>query len=212
MYMSCFHLKTNSPSVMQCLRDANDMHRNVMKMFPQVSDASARKELGILYRLYRTDHETRLYISSKDLPDASSLSYGFEMIDTPKDLAPVLDGFTAGRTYRFDLFASPTKKVESKGINSKRIFLISSKDRHEWLNRKAADAGFQIVWAREEGQETVHAALRQGESAITCVGVQFCGVLKVVDGAAFQKAYTEGIGSQKAYGMGMLLLAATENG
>lgn len=212
MYMSCFRLKTNSPSVMQCLRDANDMHRNVMKMFPQVSDASARKELGILYRLYRMDHETRLYLSSNSCPDPSALSHGFEMIDTPKDLAPVLDGFTAGRTYRFDLFASPTKKVESNGKNSKRVFLISSQDRLEWLKRKAADAGFQIVWAREEGQETVRAAIRQGESAITCVGVQFCGVLRVADGAAFQKAYTEGIGSQKAYGMGMMLLAATENG
>ncbi len=197
---------------MQCLRDAHDLHRNVMKMFPHTAEGSARKELGVLYRLYRTPKETRLYITSIYKPDLQMISPGFEMVDQPKDLAPVSDGFAPGNTYRFDLLASPTKKMKSEGKNSKRVFLGAQQDRLEWLKRKALNAGFELVWVREEGQETVNAALRQAENAITCVGVQFCGVLRVTDSSAFRDAYASGIGSQKAYGMGMLLLAPAENG
>lgn len=211
MYMSCFRLKVNAPSVVQCLRDAHDLHRSVMKLFPNVEEQSARKELGVLYRLYRTAKDVRLYLVSRDMPDAQYLSPGFEMIDRPKDLHSVLESFASGNTYRFDLMASPTKKAPSEGKNSKRVFLTATQDRFQWLTRKAQTAGFQLVWLREEGQETVHAALRRKEAPITFVGVHFCGVLKVTDETAFRKAYAEGIGSQRAYGMGMLLLTVNNS-
>ena len=197
---------------MQCLRDAQDLHRNVMKMFPQAADGKARQELGVLHRLYRMPKETRLYITSIHEPDSLLIAPGFELVDRPKDLAPVLGSIASGNTYRFDLFTSPTKKVKSEGKNSKRVFLGAQLDRLEWLKRKAQVAGFELVWVREEGQETVHAALNREAASITFVGVHFCGVLKVTDSSAFQEAYAKGIGPQRAYGMGMLLLAPAEDG
>jgi len=185
----------------------HDMHRSVMGMFPDVGGGSARVALGVLFRLYRMEKELRLYVQSTDKPDASVLRPGFEMVDQPKELDSLASVLAAGQTYLFDLLASPTKKKESDGKNSKRVFLTSSLDRLDWLKRKGADAGFSLEWAREEGQETALAGASDSKTRITCVGVHFRGVLKVADERAFRDAWAEGIGPGKAYGMGMLLLS-----
>ncbi len=212
MYLSCFHLKHNAPSVRQCLRDARDMHRSVMDLFPDVGGGNAREMLGVLYRLYRTDRELRLYVQSEDKPDATRLRPGFDMVDQPKELGFLQDSIAAGQTYLFDLLASPTKKKGTDAKNSKRVFLTSAENRLHWLKRKAADAGFSLEWVREEGQETILACIADTDTQITSVGVHFRGVLKVQDISAFRKAWAEGIGPGKAYGLGMLLLADPANG
>ncbi|MDD4079930.1 MAG: type I-E CRISPR-associated protein Cas6/Cse3/CasE [Eubacteriales bacterium] len=212
MYLSSIHLRLDMPSVRQCLADAQDMHRNIMNLFGQEFESQARKRLGIVYRMYKTPGGIRLYLLSADRPDESRLPPGFDMPEPSKDLAGVVKNFAAGQSYRFDLLASPVKKVAAEGKNSKRVFLTDPKQRLDWLNRKAAVAGFRVDWVREQGTETVRAALKKKDAAITCMGVQFVGLLTVTDEKAFTKAYSEGIGVQKAYGFGLLLLAPAHDG
>lgn len=212
MFLSQIHLQPQNPSVRQCLYDAQDMHRSIMALFADDSLDKARKELGVLYRVYKTPDKTLLYLLSKTPPDKGRLAKGFEMPAPPKSLSAIISNFNQGQVYCFDLLASPVKKVASVGKNSKRVFLTDSHQRMDWLNRKADTAGFRVNWMREEGQETIRAALKPHEPTITCMGVRFVGMLTVTDAAKFGKAYTEGIGVQKAYGFGLLLLAPSEYG
>lgn len=212
MYLSQIRLQPDKPSVRQCLHDARDMHRSIMGLFPGVFQQEARKNLGVVYRVYKTPDATLLYLLSKSPPDPDRLVAGFVMPCPSKDVSGLIRNFSPGQVYRFDLLASPIKKVSSEGKNSKRVFLADPLQRLDWLTRKARSAGFNVNWVREDGSETVHAALKKNETAITCMGVRFVGELTVTDASSFAKAYAEGIGVQRSYGFGLLLLAPSGDG
>ena len=63
MTLSLLTLDISSPSVRQCLVNAQDMHRTIMKAFD-----SSRQEGNVLYRLIRTNNKIQIYVQSKDCP------------------------------------------------------------------------------------------------------------------------------------------------
>lgn len=207
MYMACFELDLSAPSVRQSMRDARDMHRSVMRMFPDVEQHNARKEMDVLYRVQSLRSGTRLYVVSQIEPKVEDMPKGFKPVAPPKPLDAALDGMTCGNSYQFDLLAVPSKKLRGDGKNSKRVFITDAQQRIEWLERKAQQAGFALEWVREDGQAKATVYGKDEHPTVTHTGVRFCGRLRVTDEAAFRKAYIEGIGAEKAYGMGLLLLS-----
>ena len=115
--------------------------------------------------------------------------------------------FSKGKRFAFDTMLCPAKKVLNPQGNSRRVFLASAEERELWLKRKATQCGFTIEWVREEGQRKeygAHGEIKGGGMYHT--GVRFKGILVVSDSEAFADAFSNGIGSGKAYGFGMLLL------
>jgi CRISPR system Cascade subunit CasE len=82
--------------------------------------------------------------------------------------------------------------------------LTSPEERGKWLMNKAEQHGFKILWVREDGQSK--AFVRKNNGLAVHTGVKFRGELEIINEDKFQKAFCNGIGAGKAYGMGMLML------
>ena len=131
------------------------------------------------------------------------------------------DGFFAHPRYRFSLLANPTHKpVKDKAGNDiadakkrKRRAITRREDLIAWLQRKADSGGFAInadsLRTIPRGREYFH---KDGRSHGTHTAVEFQGELTVTDPAQFRVTVATGIGSAKAFGFGLLVLAPLSTG
>lgn len=208
MYLSKIDLDIRHPSVRQALRDVNDLHRNLMSGFGMTTSGNmARAEKDILFRLYTRRDAIYLLVTSAEKPDAKALEKrGFYTDETRiRDISKLKELLISGRSLRFELLASPCKKVRGEGENSRRFFLEHPEERAEWLNRRGQQGGFQIIRLEELGNRIDIYGHRQGVE-IKNSAVLFCGILCISDQENFWQSYTRGIGPGKAYGLGMLSL------
>lgn len=125
----------------------------------------------------------------------------------------ISDDYLTQPTYRFDLYANPTravKKPDGQGgftKNGKRLTLMDKVSQIEWLIRKAADHGFIL---RDDiplqiDNPVDHRFNKNGKKGLH-IGVRFQGALQVTDQEKFKKAFNEGIGTAKGFGFGLLLI------
>lgn len=203
MFLAKFRLDIRHPSVRQCLRDCHDMHRSLMSAFP---DGVPRAENSVLYRIMTLGGETYLYLSSAVEPDTEPLSKrgfspaGIRCVDALRDI------FIPGSRWRYDLLAAPSKKVKAEGRkNSRRVALSMPEERSAWLDCKGAQNGFRPLSLREMG-ETRAFGIRE-KMPLSFAAVRFNGVLEVTDQDLFWSGYCRGIGPERSYGMGMLLIS-----
>ena len=126
---------------------------------------------------------------------------------------PIPESYFTRRRYAFQLCANPTKKVwkeRSDGSltkNGRRVPLGKREELVEWIKRKGDQGGFTVDEAtlrtfsrgREYFEKSGHTGLHSA--------VEFQGVLTVTDPAKFHGTFTCGIGSAKAFGFGLLVIA-----
>lgn len=240
MYLSRLILNPANRKVWRDISDCHEMHRTIMSGF-HIPDKTEhpRSAYGILYRL-EAGAEGRLvvYVQSEQRPDwAGLLNEGYLLptvdLENPaiKSIDEQLGRIANGTILRFRLKANPTKKVgttmKSERLagaardNGRRVPLVGEVAQIQWLNRKAAAAGFRLVSVRicEEIQDVLatngswvsgrrrKAGSENDRDRLQFKGVIFDGHLEVTDRAAFRLAVQRGIGSGKAYGFGMLSLA-----
>lgn len=129
------------------------------------------------------------------------------------------DDFFAHTRYRFSLLANPTKKLRvdnadgSRKKNGRRVPLVKREDLVAWLQRKAGAGGFAVngdsLRTIPRGREFFH---KDGTSHGAHTAVDFQGELTVTDPAQFRATVAAGIGSAKAFGFGLLVLAPLSTG
>lgn len=200
MFLSKFVIDYHNPSARQALRNVQDFHRNLMARFQ-----SSRQEAGVLYRLDLSKREPVVYVLSRYAPQDTGRRdmrlVGIRQMDT------TISSFKTGKQYSFDICTIPCKKVVREGKkNSARIPFGLETERIEWLQRKAVAAGFQILSVQEIGQTETYGKKKEERNGIFLRGYHYQGQLIVEDEEKFQRAYCDGIGPDKAYGYGMLLL------
>lgn len=200
MYLSQLSLRITHPAVRQSLRNCQDLHRTLMKAF----DVS-REQAGLLYRMIRTDQSIQIYVQSLVEPDWSRIeSCGFICLKQ-RDISTIEDKFRKEAVFRFSVLTYPSKKVKGEGKNSRRVFLRTPEERLDWLHRQGIKNGFSVLEAYEpEKEQRVSGAKATGSFFLS--GVTFEGVLRITDPVLFLKAFQKGIGSEKAYGLGLLML------
>lgn len=188
------------------LRDCYDWHQAVWKAFPG-RDGERR---NYLTRLDQRREGFRLLVVSPVQPVRPEWCPADEESWKTKSIPETY--FTRAR-YAFQLCANPTRKV-SKQLpggtmtkNGRRVPLRRREDLLEWIKRKATEGGFAVDEAtlrtfsrgrgyfEKKGQVGLHSA------------VEFQGVLAVTDSAKFHETFTRGIGSAKAFGFGLLVIA-----
>lgn len=186
------------------LRDTYDWHQAVWKAFPD-RDGQAR---DFLTRLNENDGGFRLLIVSSVEPTRPEWC--------PSDwwqskLIPA-SYFTKGR-YAFQLCANPTKKItklDSAGRptkNGKRVPLQTREELVAWIGRKSAQGGFvveeKMLLTIPRGREYF---TKKGARGLHCAA-DFRGILTVNDPTKFHETFKRGIGSAKAFGFGLLIVA-----
>lgn len=189
------------------IRDAYDWHQRVWQAFGG-RDGQAR---DFLIRVDRQDDAYRLLILSSFPPTVPAWC--------PQECfswKAVPDAFFEHTRYRFRVLANPTKKIRvdtSEGVrkkNGRRVPITSREELVKWIARKALVGGFRI--SPEDVRTVSHGRTMFQKLGVkgTHTSVDFEGELEVVNPIQFRAAVANGIGSAKAFGFGLLVIAPVD--
>jgi CRISPR system Cascade subunit CasE len=225
IYLSRLMLNPWSRAVQRDLANCQDMHRTLLSAFGE-SEVSVRRMFGVLYRVEPTQRTLRVLVQSRAKPDWGTLRPGYLVADEDSAICRRVDDVYArlqvGQSLRFRLRANPTKRLlgPPQGIGThargKRVDLRREEDRLAWLARKAERGGFSLLTVHTAPavlNARANAEPRQvgwsGEGKMIFGAAVFEGVLRITDTDRFGMSLADGIGSAKAYGFGLLSIAAT---
>lgn len=229
IYLSKLVLNPGNREVQRAIENCHALHQTIMRGFPSVASAAPRRELDVLYRPELDERGGALVVlvQSTAEPDWTPLRGDWSAVlaasagePRVKQIDPAYARLAAGDRLRFRLRANPTKRLiktlpdgsPNKG-GGQRVQLFREADQLAWLRRKAEAGGFAVVDVRVDPgdafgskQEGRHA---RGDGGRLTFGVAvFNGVLTVADPERFRQALVGGVGSGKAYGFGLLSVAA----
>lgn len=122
--------------------------------------------------------------------------------------------FSAGQRLRFRLAANPTRRLSKNSPDAKAESIgkrvpVPNDKLVDWLVRQARAGGFMI----EPGATTFQPSyvyMKKDENGQRLRSVLFEGFLRVADPVAFRRTMIRGIGSGKALGFGLLLVAPAD--
>jgi CRISPR system Cascade subunit CasE len=194
-------LNPQHPAVAGTLADRHQMHGFVMSMYPVLPglNGHARETFEVLYRVEGRD----LLLQSAVKPDLLKLPSGCcEIVGFG---GQDHDGIRHNDEYRFRLQANPSRRISA---TRKVVHLKTQREWMEWIERRATDAGFDLleVQATAIGIPPVYGHQRQTGRRITHHTVEYRGRLRVTDVDVFRRTLRQGIGKGKAYGLGLLVL------
>lgn len=186
------------------IRDTYDWHQRVWQAFSG-RDGQPR---NFLIRVDRKEESYRVLILSPSIPTkpdwCPTACFGTK---------PIPEDFFGHSRYRFSLLANPTRKVRSNAAgertkNGRRLAIADRDGQVAWLQQKASSGGFSVDPKRlrsiPRGREYFHKN-RHTHGAHSAV--EFQGELAVEDPVLFRTTVAAGVGSAKAFGFGLLVLA-----
>ena len=192
MYLSKYRLKLNwgNRITLNDVLNGQALHRSIQSLF-----GSTRAEKNVLYmRNFVSADKAFVYVYSSEMPLEESDHFERLFCREQKEI------YIPGSMLRFRIVCSPMKQRDGH-----RYFLRSAEDRKEWFLRQAIKHGFECLSLSEVGKENI-TVQKNAKNIFTLTIVTFSGVLRVVDSDAFANALRCGIGAEKAYGSGMLLV------
>jgi CRISPR system Cascade subunit CasE len=168
----------------------------------------------------------------KGYPETYSRKHHKEYMEGKKKLEELIKNLDPIKKDAFRLEMKENNPKQFK--NMKKVGIYEESEQVEWLRRqgnntklKEPSRGYELLDAKVEDRkgnehsiysaysfesEMVKVFKKDKETKIELPPIKlhtvhFTGILRVTDTEAFKKAYTQGIGSGKAFGCGMLLLA-----
>lgn len=152
-----------------------------------------------LFHVDRRNGRQICLILSEQKPNAAFAKFAPLSIQT-KDFKPVLKSLSTGQQLHFTLTANPAKSA-----GHHRYSLTKSDDQLRWLQKRSLQNGFAIADSCIKSHKNVQIKHR-GCKPINFGTVTYEGILQITDLNRFKQALITGIGPEKAYGMGMLLI------
>lgn len=215
LYITLFHAPADSLFSALASWDHYRVHRMLCGGF---GDAEELKAARVLFRFDFDGHNGFLYCQSKSEPERRRLEFKLgELLPDDKqfDMVKVygpnrlkLPEITDGNRLRYRLLARPTIRIGDKADEEygRRVSLDFEDEQRDWFEDKGDFHGFQVdscrisdrYWHDSKGGE-----FNRGMPKLL-KGIQFDGELTVTDRDLFFKALADGIGTQKAFGFGLL--------
>lgn len=208
IFLSRVIINSVAPQRRKMLNDCYELHRSIMSAFPD-EKGNARQKFNVLFSMRTKENTTEIIVQSGIKPDweRSSLCprYANERWEC-KEIGGIIEAAVKKRkTFFFQLVASPTKKIASEGKNSKRVLLHKEEDQIDWLLRKGRQNGFEVSLPSINLRPP---EVRSGQKKeVFFRSVEFSGNLAVTEPKLFLEALVKGIGSEKAFGCGLLMLS-----
>ena len=190
------------------IHDAYDWHQLAWQCFPGRNG----RQRDFLTRLDRQPEGFRLLIVSPIEPVQPDWC--------PREpecwkSRPIPETYFTRRHYAFRLCANPTRKVAVQNLdgsfkkNGRRVPLGTREELVAWISRKGEQGGFSVdedtLRTFSRGREYFEKNDMRGLHS----AAEFQGVLTVTDPRRFHDTFTHGIGSAKAFGFGLLVIAPT---
>lgn len=198
-----------------------EIHRSLLatlrcsSLREKVADQPKTSEL--LFRVDASDEGPVILLQTATHPDWDRLKLAPRALRCPPETKAYAPTFSDGDLLAFRLFAKPTyrksgdfgQREDGKRKAGPRLMCRDDEQRIEWLRRKGGLHGFIIasvgltlfpvkVIKPQEGQKEDFTAVR------------YDGELIVKDAPLFRDAVENGIGTQKAFGFGLLSVARLE--
>jgi len=187
-------------------RDHYAIHRLLCDCFPRLDRSAPAHDVRFLFRVDWESGVPILCVQSKLPPDWSALGPRFKgKIAPPRPL--ILPPTREGAKLRFRLLARPTKREWKKGGTGRRVSLLEETQQRQWLDRKGRNHGFTVescvvtacTWYDSKTNERL-----PDRSLKPLEAIRFDGILVVIESKNLLHAIADGIGTQKAYGFGLL--------
>jgi len=175
LYLSRLLLNPRSRQVMGEIAHPYEMHRTLMRAFPNVTgdlQSKARDEFGVLFRAEIDDLRgvVKVYVQSRIEPNWSFLDglNDYLCADTQmpeyefKDIMPACRKIQNGQILSFRLRANPTKRIgkHDDTMKGKRVELKREDEQIEWLIRKGQEVGkgipggFNLLMTKDKDAKT----------------------------------------------------------
>ena len=208
MFLSKLLLDPANHQVRSELANRYELHRTLTTQFPH----AGRDQIGLLYRIEIPDGYTyqpiTLLVQSQLKPTWENFEQHGYLVENPQvktfDLV-----FPAGAMYYFRLIANPSKRQKQADGKGKRVGIYQQEEQLGWLRRKSDQGGFHVMDLKFSDQGFIKGIKQEDGKThmIQHLAVQFDGRLQITDETQFQKTFMNGIGSAKAFGLGLLSLA-----
>ncbi len=199
MYLSQLTLNQRSPQLRKELNDYYELHRTLMRAFPNHDQG------GCGHVLFRIDLDTAsnlpmLLVQSDKRPNWDQPPFVHQYVLQNPQCKEVEPHFQSEMVLRFRLRANPTRKDPKTG---KRYAHLTTEKQLEWLQRKLSQCGASLYdhinipegWRQSKGSSVKHYAVR------------FEGTLRIIHPSKFKETWEQGIGPAKAFGFGLLSIA-----
>lgn len=214
MYLSRVKIDTNNRQKIKDLTHLGAYHHWVEESFPNEKGVDPRPRH--LWRIDTLRGNKYLLVLSENQPDQTLLAtYGVENSVQVKSYDHFLSSLVNGDVMRFKLTANPTYSVLQPGEARGKVYAhVTVEQQRQWLIKKATKLGFSFLETAQDGDNTGASFDIVGRSrellhrkegrSVRLSQVTFEGVLKITDLDLFKKALTQGIGREKAFGMGLM--------
>lgn len=229
MYLSRLQLNPRRRDARWLLSSPQRLHAAVLASFPTPPTGNRAGSARVLWRLDDDAERVLLYVVSPDEPDFAHLAEqaGWPTTErgTVKSYDKLLARLDAGQTWAFRLTANPTRYVRgADDSRAKRVGHVSVGHQAEWLRERCERLGFRITGTGPDDPTGDLVVTRRNIASfdrkeaeaprsrtVTISTVQYDGRLEVTDADALRHALVTGIGPAKAYGCGLLTLAAVRS-
>ena len=162
LYLSRLILNPRSRDVRRDLGNCYELHRTMLRAFPQVEDngTKARECFSVLHRLDVDQQQQKLtlLVQSSLKPDWSRLPSDYLSLTDEENPAckPIHETYArldVGQHLTFRMRANPTRRVSSKNEKEaswqgKRVEIRDEAQQIAWLQRKGGEAGFKLASVR----------------------------------------------------------------
>lgn len=227
IYLSRIELNSENPQRRRLLADCYELHRSIMSAFPDRADSvfracardeerggsdlcgGARRRFNVLFRLNDTGSPVELIVQSDIEPDWEKSIFAPCFPGETcclKETGEIIENAVEnGKFFSFHLRACPSKRLMGNGQKGKRVLLSGRDDQLDWFVRKGSQHGFDVV------PESLTLASPQSKvgrnKGIFFQSVDYSGRLMVTDKKVFVHALAGGIGAEKAFGCGLLMIS-----
>lgn len=198
MYLSRVEIDDNNRRKIKSLTHLGAYHNWVENCFP--GEKAKDERLRHLWRIDQLNGRRYLLLVSQEKPDLDNLcSYGVTGTAILKNYQPFINNIEQRTKLRFRLTANPTYRTDGKVYPH-----ITVEQQKNWLLKRAAGAGFAIPANKFDIVSREWPILYHNHQQVKLSRVSFEGILEVTDIDVFRETLTQGIGREKAYGMGLL--------
>ncbi len=211
MYMSRVEIDTKNISNFRKLTHVGAYHSWVEESFP--SEVEQNQRLRHLWRIDYLKDRKYLILVSENKPDMKKLEkYGVSGSAVTKKYDNFLNSLKDGQILNFRLVANPVHVVSKNGRHY-RYPHITIDQQKNWLSSRAEKKGFRFLRnsndniSSNESFEIIKrdkVILKKGSKNIKLSRVSFEGLLEITDVDLFRKMLIDGIGKEKAFGMGLM--------
>lgn len=201
MYLSRVEIDTKNRQKIRDLSHLGAYHGWIEQSFPDEIAQGERKRH--LWRIDQLQGRTYLLLLSPDKPDLEKLEkYGRPGTAMSKDYEPFLNRLAENQVLRFRLTANPAFRGGKSSKHPGKIIPYFAVDKQlGWLENKAENGGFKLLNADVVGHD--RPSLRK-QSRVSLNRTVYEGVLQITDLSKFRNVLTEGLGREKAFGMGLM--------